>query len=107
MDSSIDLNELLIKNPPATFLVRAKGESMLGAGIFDGSILVVDRSLEVKNNQICIAYLNGDFTVKRFYKDLSNIHLIPENPDYAPIKIKAEDDFEIWGVVRSVITNTL
>jgi len=115
LEGAIDLNELLIKNPAATFLVRAKGESMIGAGIFEGSILVVDRSLEIRSGLICIAYVNGDFTVKRFVKRNTNrnvgsesrIELHAENESYSPIVIKAGDHFEVWGVVRSVITKTL
>lgn len=107
LENAIDLNDLLIKNPPATFLVRAKGESMLGAGIFEGSILVVDRSLEVRNGLICIAYLNGEFTVKRFFNSKGVIELHPENEEYKPIVVGADDQFEVWGVVRSVITKTL
>lgn len=108
LESSIDLNELLIKNPPATFLIRAKGESMIDAGIFEGSLMVVDRALSVRNGLICIAYVNGEFTVKRFFKkDKNQIELRPANKNYSPILIKNTDHFEIWGVVRSVITNTL
>jgi DNA polymerase V len=107
LENSIDLNELLIKNPPATFLVRAKGESMIGVGIFEGSLLVVDRALEVRNGLICIAYVNGEFTVKRFFKKGSRIELHAANEAYNPIIIKDEDQFEVWGVVRSVITKTI
>jgi len=107
LENSIDLNELLITNPPATFLVRAKGESMIGAGIFEGSLLVVDRSLEVRNGLICIAYINGEFTVKRFFKKESCIELHSENDVYSPIVIKDQDQFEVWGVVKSVITKTI
>ena len=107
LENSIDLNELLITNPPATFLVRAKGESMIGAGIFEGSLLVVDRSLEVRNGLICVAYINGEFTVKRFFKKESCIELHAENGSYSPIIIKDQDQFEVWGVVKSVITKTI
>jgi len=107
LEASIDLNELLIKNPPATFLVRAKGESMIGAGIFEGSLLVVDRALDVRNGLICIAYINGDFTVKRFFNKDTHIELHADNDAYQPIIIKETDEFEVWGVVRSVITKTI
>jgi len=107
MEASIDLNELLIKNPPATFIVRAKGESMIGAGIFEGSLLVVDRALEIRSGLICIAFLNGEFTVKRFFEIEGSIELHADNDGYEPIKIKEGDQFEVWGVVRSVVTQTL
>ena len=107
LESAIDLNDLLIKNPPATFLVRAKGESMIDAGIFEDSLLVVDRALEVRNGLICIAYLNGNFTVKRFYRKEHYIELHAENKNYSNLIVKDLDHFEVWGVVRSVITNVL
>lgn len=107
LENAIDLNDLLIKNPPATFLVRAKGESMIDAGIFEGSLLVVDRALEVRNGLICIAYINGEFTVKRFFQKENCIELQAENDTYSNIVVKERDQFEVWGVVRSVITDVL
>jgi DNA polymerase V len=103
IDGELDLNSYLISNPPATFFVRVSGESMINAGIHPNDILIVDRSLEVKNNDIIVAAVNGDFTVKRFYKKNNKIKLIPDNPDYKTTNITSDIDFEIWGIVTNVI----
>ncbi len=102
-DGELDLNQYLVKNPPATFFVRVSGDSMINAGIFPNDILIVDRSIEVKNNDIIIATVNGEFTVKRFFKNDNSVKLNPENSHYSPIVIHEEMDFEIWGKVTSVI----
>jgi len=99
----LDLNELLIKNPPATFFVKVAGDSMTGAGINDGDILIVDRSIEATNRKIVIAAVNGELTVKRLVKKNTSCSLVAENPDYAPLEISEENQCEIWGVVTSVI----
>ena len=106
LDCPLDLNELIISKPSATFFVRARGESMLGAGIQNGDLLVVDRSLETMNNDIVIAVLDGEFTVKRFVKKMGEIFLVAANPSYEAIKISPEKEFEIWGVVSYVIHKT-
>ncbi|MBN2857978.1 MAG: translesion error-prone DNA polymerase V autoproteolytic subunit [Candidatus Delongbacteria bacterium] len=103
MEKALDLNEYLIKNPSATFFVEITGDSMTGAGIHSGDILIVDRSLEAKHNRIVVAVINGDFTVKRLSWQKGKIRLIPENPAYDPIEIKEGTEFEIWGVATSVI----
>ena len=105
IDKSIDLNEILIKNKPATFLVRALGDSMVNCGIFPGDILIVDKSITPNHKNIVIAILNGEFTVKRFIKEKEKIILRPENNKYKDFEIKSEDDFKIWGVVTFVIHN--
>jgi DNA polymerase V len=105
IDKSIDLNEILIKNKVATFLVRALGDSMVEAGIFSGDILIVDKSITPANKNIVVAILNGEFTVKRFIKNGNKILLQPENKKYRNIEISEEDDFKIWGVVTFVIHN--
>ncbi len=99
----LDLNELLIKNPAATFFVRVTGDSMTGAGINDHDILVVDRSLEPTNGKIIIAALNGELTVKRLAKTERSCALVAENPDYPVIEITEELSCIVWGVVTSVI----
>lgn len=76
---------------------------MIGAGVFPGDLLVVDRSLEPHNNAVIIAVLNGEFTVKRLQKNGSSVVLAPENPKYTPIHITRESDFEVWGIVTHVI----
>lgn len=105
IDKSIDLNEVLIKNKPATFLVKALGDSMIAAGIFSGDILIVDKSITPANKNIVVAILNGEFTVKRFIKEKDKILLRPENSKYKDFEINLEDDFKIWGVVTFVIHN--
>lgn len=95
----IDLNEQLVRNKAATFLFKVKGESMTGVGIYANDMLVVDRSIDPKHNNIVLAVLNNDFTVKRLYKRGGVVKLIAENPIYPPIVIKEGDDFTVWGVV--------
>lgn len=115
IEKGINIHELVVKKPAATYLVRAQGESMIGAGILHDSYVVVDRSLTVRNGLICVAMLGGGFTVKRYFKEGSNVFLMSDNPDqeaYKPICINIEDenaleDFEIQGVVRGIVTLTV
>ncbi len=100
---SLDLNDLLIKHPAATFFLRVSGSSMINAGIHDNDILVVDRSLEPKSGKIVIAVVNGELTVKRLVINGRTIQLMPENPKFNPIEITEETDLRIWGVVVHVI----
>lgn len=99
----LDLNDLLIKNPAATFFVRVAGDSMTGVGINDNDILIVDRSLEPINGKIIIAAVNGELTVKRLVKNDSLCRLVAENPNYPPIEVTEELSCVVWGVVTSVI----
>jgi DNA polymerase V len=103
LDRNLDLHELLIQHPAATFYVRLVGDSMKGAGLYDGDILVVDRSLEPKHNDIVIAILDGELTVKRLYRQGSLIHLRPTNSRYPIITIHADRELLIWGVVTGSI----
>jgi DNA polymerase V len=103
MEKPLDLNELVIKHPFATFFVRVEGDSMKNAGIFSDDILVVDRSLEAQNGKIIVALLNGEFTVKRLLKTAQGITLCPENESFSPIKVTPESEFQVWGVVTYVI----
>lgn len=103
VEKSLDLNELLIKKPAATFFVRAEGDSMLGAGIHSNDILVVDRSLEPVSGKIVICAINGELTVKRLKKHSGLIILAAENPLYADIIINSETELVIWGIVTNVI----
>ena len=103
MHSKIDLNNLLIENPSATYYVRVNGDSMLGAGILSGDLLIVDRSIEVTNNCIVVAHLDGEFTVKRIKKIKKKIFLQAENNNYKPTEITKEMDFELFGVVAHAI----
>lgn len=103
IDKVLDLNDLLIKHPNATFFVRVNGDSMIKAGIHSNDILIVDRALQVTNNKIIIARLNNEFTVKRVKIDNDKLFLMPDNDEYKPIEVTQEMDFEIWGVVIFVI----
>lgn len=103
IEGKLDINKHLVKHPAATFYVRVSGDSMLGAGIHCGDLLVVDRSLEAKNGNVVVAVLDGDLTVKRLYKRDGVIRLLPENSQYQPIEIAEGQSFEIWGVVTNVI----
>ena len=104
-EDALDLNQYLIKHPSATFFVRASGNSMIGAGIFDKDLLIVDRSLEPVSGKVVIAAINGELTVKRFQKTSNGGLLISENPDYPPIRLSESDRVHIWGVVTNVIHN--
>ena len=102
-ESRISLDDELIKNKDTTFYAKVKGQSMIGAGLDDNDLLVIDRSLEPENNKIAVCFLDGEFTIKRLKVDDNNIWLQPENPKYPIIKITEENDFVIWGIVTSVI----
>jgi len=103
IECGLDLNDLLIKHPSATFFIRVSGDSMIGAGIYNGDILTVDRALRAAHGNIVIAIIEGELTVKRLYHKDGRTELRPENPDYAPRIIKEADALEIWGVVTSAI----
>jgi DNA polymerase V len=103
MEGKLDLNTHLIKHPSATFFVKATGDSMIGAGIHEGDILVVDRSLEARNGKVVIAAIDGNLTVKRLKKSGNDMFLSPENNNYKPIKLTENNDVVIWGVVTNVI----
>ncbi len=103
LEDRLDLNKYLIHHREATFFVRAQGESMLGAGIHPGDILVVDKSLIAKSGKIVIAVVDGEFTVKRLHKYKGKITLKAENPEFDDIVISEGSELIIWGVVTSVI----
>ncbi len=102
-ESKLSLDEELIKNKDATFFARVSGQSMIGAGLDDKDLLVIDRSIPPVNNKIAVCFLDGEFTVKRLRVDGSEVWLQPENPDYPIIKITEENNFVIWGIVTNVI----
>ena len=107
LEGKLDLNEHLVKNPTATFFVRVTGDSMEGAGMYSGDILVVDRSLDPKDGNVIIAVIDGELTVKRLSNKKGEISLAPENPNYKPLKITEEMNFTVWGVVTNVIHSLL
>ena len=103
IEEKLDLNKYLIKHPPATFFVRVTGESMIGAGIHPGDILIVDRAIEPADKKVVIAVIEGEFMVKRIRIIQDNVFLMPENENFKPIEIEKEMNFEVWGVVTNVI----
>lgn len=103
IEGLLDLNEYLIKHPAATFFARVEGDSMIGAGIFPGDIVIVDRSLEAVNNTVILARYDGEFAIKRLRIDKGEYFLVPENDSYPTLRIDQELDFIVWGVVTAVI----
>ena len=103
MESKLDLNEYLIKHPAATFIVKAKGPSMTDAGIISGDLLIVDRSITPKSNNIVIASIFGDLTVKKLQKKENSLFLLSANSDYPSIEVKEEMECFIWGIVTYII----
>lgn len=103
MSLKLDLNRELIKNPSATFYARVSGVSMIDEGINDGDLLIIDKSVGPYDGCLAVAYIDGEFTLKRFRDMGDHALLVPANKNYKPIKITADNDFMIWGVVRYVI----
>lgn len=103
IDLSIDLNRHLIKHPSATFYGRVKGESMKDAGINDGDLLVIDKSIDPVDGKIAVCFVDGEFTLKRIRTDNDGVWLVPANENYQPIHVTEENDLRIWGVVTHVI----
>ena len=101
VEQRLDLNQLCIKRPAATYFVRVEGLSMINAGIYPDDLLVVDRSITAQSGDIVVASLNSEFTVKTL--ELAPLRLVPQNDDYQPILITEADDFEIFGVVTNII----
>lgn len=103
VDQRINLHDLLVKNPPATFFLRAAGESMIDAGIHDGDLLIVDRSVEAASGRVVIAALDGELTVKRLERRRGRTYLVPANDDYREIDITEREYVHLWGVVSYVV----
>lgn len=103
MDLKMDLNKELIKNPASTFFARVSGVSMIEEGINDGDLMVIDKSVTPYNGCLAVAYIDGEFTLKRFEDHGEFAYLVPANKDYKPIRVTAENDFLIWGVVRYIV----
>ena len=99
----ISLDKELIKNKEATFFARVSGESMVNAGLEDGDLIVIDRSLEPTNNKIAVCFIDGEFTVKRLKVKKNKIWLKPENTNYKAIEVKEDNELIIWGIVTNVI----
>lgn len=109
MSESIDLNQELIRHPATTFYARAVGDSMKGCGIDDGDLLVIDKAISPQNGDIVVAYIDGEFTLKKVRLEPNGncLWLIPANDEYPPIKITEENDFIIWGVLTYNIKRQL
>jgi len=103
MERGIDLNEQLIRNKPATFFFRMKGDAMRDAGIFDNDVLIVDRSLKLASGKVIVAILNGELLVRRFHKNFTSAFLVAENNRYKPINLAEFSDFSVWGVVTYTV----
>ena len=99
IELTIDLNKFLVKHKDTTFFARVKGHSMKNAGIYDGDLLVIDKSLAPQDNKIAICQIDGEFTVKRIKIEKDIVWLIAENEDYKPIKVTPENELMIWGIV--------
>ena len=102
-ESKISLDHVLVKNREATFYAKASGTSMTGAGIGDGDIMIIDRSIEPQNNKIAVCFIDGEFTVKRIKVEKDCVYLMPENAAFQPIKVTDENLLVIWGIVTYVI----
>lgn len=100
---SIDLNRALINNPAATFCARVIGNSMVDAGINEGDLLIIDRSLTPQNGNIAVCFVDGDFTVKRLSVREDGIYLTPANSQFPELKVDEESHFQVWGVVSHII----
>ena len=103
VDISIDLNRHLIKHPSATFFGRVKGLSMKDAGIDDGDLLIIDKSIEPTDGKIAVCFVDGEFTLKRIKIEKDEVWLMPANEKYKPIVITKDNDLRIWGVVTHII----
>ena len=103
LDMPLDLNRELVPNPASTFFVRVEGDSMTGDGIGDGDLLIVDRAVEPYDGCIAVCYVDGEFTVKRVKLEAAGAWLLLSNPAYPPIRVDADSEFSIWGVVRHVV----
>ncbi len=107
MERGIDLNEQLVKNKPATFFMRVSSNSMEDAGIQQGDIVVVDRSILCKNGQVVIAVIDGEMLIRRYEKSFNKLRLVPECGRLAPLEVNEMQDCSIWGVVTYVIKDML
>lgn len=105
LEDHIDLNKEFIKNRNSTFFGRVSGDSMKEAGIDDGDLLIIDKSLQPRDGKIAVCFIDGEFTVKRLRVSKDSVLLVPENKKYKTIEVTKDNDFLIWGIVTSVIKN--
>tara|TARA_B100001769_G_C22039487_1_gene558650 strand:+ start:105 stop:536 length:432 start_codon:yes stop_codon:yes gene_type:complete len=102
-ESRISLDKELVKNKESTFYARVSGDSMFGAGIDDGDLLVIDKSISPENGKIAVCFIDGEFTVKKIKKEEDKLFLMPQNKKYKPIELGEENELIIWGIVEYVI----
>jgi len=102
-EQRLSLNKELVKNKKTTFFAKVNGQSMIGAGLNDNDLLIIDKSIEPTDNKIAVCFIDGEFTVKRLKLKGKHLWLIPENPNYNAIKITEDNHFMIWGIVTNVI----
>lgn len=107
LDISIDLNKEFVRHPSTTFYGRVRGDSMINAGLSDGDLLIIDKSLEPSNGKIAVCFIDGEFTVKRVKLNEGQLWLVAENQKYTPIEVTEDNEFMIWGIVTTVIKNVL
>lgn len=105
LEGALDLNELVIKHPEATFFARVEGDSMKDEGIVEGDLLVVDKAVEPYDGCLAVSYVDGEFTLKRVRRDADKILLVPSNPKYKTIEITPDNEFAVWGVVKWILKN--
>jgi DNA polymerase V len=103
VEEGLDLNDYLVRNKPATFLFTVRGDSMIGASIEEGDKVIVDRALAPKHDDIVVAVVDGDYTLKRLYKHMGRVELRAENPAYSPIVFSDGSELLVWGVVVGVV----
>ena len=103
MEQAIDLNKEIVRHPSSTFYGRVVGDSMRDEGIEEGDILVIDKSLELQDNDLAVCFIDGEFTVKRVRLEQNAAWLIPSNSEYPLIKVTADNNFIVWGVVTYTI----
>ena len=103
IEDTIDLPKMLLNNPSSTYVLKVNGQSMVDAGIFDKSLIVVDASLEPLNGDIAVCIIDGEFTLKRISKFKDKLYLLPENKDFKPIEVKEGSNFEVWGILTWVL----
>ena len=103
VEGGIDLNKELVKNPATTFFGRVSGDSMTGAGIDDGDLIVIDKSISASEGDVAVCFVDGEFTLKRIHVEKDVLWLVPENPKYKKIKVTSDQNFMVWGVVTYAI----
>ena len=103
LENILDLNKFVVRNPSATFYGRVSGSSMKDAGVDDGDLLVIDKSLEYRNNALAVCFIDGEFTLKRVKKVGTQLYMIPANQEYQPIAVTEGAEFMVWGIVTYIL----